>query len=306
MYLSMSLSMSMDYDTPSLPIVPSNSPGPTPVSSPLVTPAPIVVIVNSDRVATIDTCIGQPSTNVTVSFEVELAAGTETLSDGLTQFLANYLSLEYPSCAESRRVLATGEGEDSTKQFQQGGGVMRLGAITVEETGERCVARSVLASSCRKANAEIEVFGDAGDATNILGTSLQSLTKDDEEIANQLMMAGIVHLRVVDTTTAASSDEISSEANSSATSADGNGESGRTRMAIILSLTAVSLVVVVIMVGGSRWRRHRSNLQYAPTFDEQDYGAKTEENTDMGTSSVGAKYGFADSTPIHSSTFASC
>lgn len=308
MYLSMSLSMSMsDYDSASRPNVPSNSQGPTPYPSPSVTTteAPIMVIASSDRVTPGDACTGQPSTNVTISLEVELAHGTEKISDDLTQILANYLSDEYPPCAESRRLLVI-EGHSSRRDLQQVGGVIRLGVITLQETDEQCVAQSALASSCRMVNAEMKVFGGAGAATeSSIDTSLQSMATNDEVIVNRLIEVGIVDLRVVDTATPRS-DEEKSEANSTTNSADRNGESGRETMAIVLSVTLVSLVLVAILGWGSGWRRRRSHLAYFPTLEEQQYDSYRDGNANIGAHLDRPNYGFADSSPINSSTIAEC
>jgi hypothetical protein len=270
-----------------------------------LTPAPIAIISSSDRVAPIDACIRQPSTTVRASFEVELAPGTEIISEHLKQILANYLSIKYPPCAEFRRLVVT-EGLHSTGDLQQDGGAIRLGEITIEPTDEGCAAKSTLASSCRVINAGIEVFGGDGAAIeSSINTSLQSMTLHNEAIVIQLMNVGIVDLRVVDSATAGS-DKEKSEANSFTASANENGDAGRETMAIVLSVAGVSLVLVAMLAWGSGWRRRRSHLAYSPTLDEQGYGSHRDGNAAFGTYSDGPQYGFADSTPINSSNVASC
>jgi hypothetical protein len=341
MSISMSMSMSMDYDMLFLPTIESNLPSAiaksspssvspasaTPAPSPPITllessdpggAAPITLLpVRSEPVAPVDVCVGQPSARMTVYLEVELAVGKEDFSDDLARILGIALSVEYPSCDGSRRRQAA-RGDDSMRDLQSDGGVTRMGAITVEETEGRCDAHSMLARSCRRAEANIDVFGGGDDATGSIGTSLKSITGDNERIANELRMSGILDVRVVNTpiggsTTPVTSDQTTStsDINSSNSSpAGGRSESGRATMAIVLSVLGVSVVLVVILRRGSRLRRRhrRTNLmEYAPTFDApQGDDSNADADADVGAYSPSVAYGFADSTPINSSTVASC
>ena len=106
---------------------------------------------------------------------------------------------------------------------------------------ETCNPQSVSASQCRVATAGFLVSGDgAKNATDEIRTSLDSIFENDEAFDDELLMKGIVDVRLRD---------VSSENALNAPLRSGNGSvTARPAVVAVLSVAACTVVAAAVMV----------------------------------------------------------
>mmetsp|Transcript_23669 Transcript_23669/g.41578 ORF Transcript_23669/g.41578 Transcript_23669/m.41578 type:complete len:335 (-) Transcript_23669:766-1770(-) len=206
-------------------------------------------------------CTGPPSTDLYLLLEVELSAGKTEFIEDLTQALNYALSVSYQLCDARRSLMESSTGNDrGERQLIEEKGIL-ISPISIKETGEECSVQSVLASSCNLALADFEAFGaDAGDR---VVSSIESVITKNDSFENELMLHGIVGIRIREINRGTNVDA----SNSSKTIRQANNmSSGQTTMALVLSAAAVTLIVAIILRRGAIRRRH---LGYIPTEEEQ-------------------------------------
>jgi hypothetical protein len=92
--------------------------------------------------------------------------------------------------------------------------------------------------------------------------SVDLIITDDVTFDGELMVHGIVDVRLVEDTSDGGS---SVAASTSSAASSGTVKSSQTVMAVILSVAAVTLVVAIILRQGAKRRRH---FAYGPTMEE--------------------------------------
>ncbi|KAG7350243.1 hypothetical protein IV203_009603 [Nitzschia inconspicua] len=258
--LSMSMSMSIPPSGRDAPLISLPRDTATPAPSPESTSPPSGIVIQAERLLR---CTGSTNTAVRVTLQVELAIGKTHFEKDLETALTSALTRKerFSMCDPSRRLTEW----KMNRQLE----VDRifLSPLIVTELQQTCTAQDDSESSCRLATAEMAAFGT--DDSQIILNTLDSIVKDDSSFHTELKMNGILDIRIVqeqlgDTDRGSNIDAAISES-SSANSSPSTIRSRQNVTAIVLSVTAVIVLVAVIIRRGARRRRH---LWYGPTMEE--------------------------------------
>lgn len=184
------------------------SPTPTPN---LTSPAPQGPIPDEGFVAR-GGCDGQVETVVSLGLEVDTAVGKSTFTTEITRALKEALKVDYSFCDSLRRrdleqasmpigdVSIVEEAGKTTLEISLNDAFLSSTYLPLCFVGS-CIAQSTTANKCHYAQAVISVFGGEGqDIQSIIKASVETILNDDKAFDDQLLLDGIVDVRLRDET----------------------------------------------------------------------------------------------------------